>query len=395
MYKSSKLPAKVMLDTVLKGDCGKVLRGVPQNSIHLTVTSPPYDDLRQYGGHDFDMNEVARELYRVTAHEGVVVWVVADKAFGVKDERPGESATSFRQCLHFMSVGFTLHATMIAQWPNKMSKQKYRYERNFDFMFVLCKGARPRVTNIRRVPCQNAGHTVSARVGHTSDQVGPYRDRGGERKRVVVNEDKPDGSIWNYSTGLYQTSSDTVSWDHPCPFPEPLVQDHIRSWSNPGDIVLDPFCGSGTTCKIARLEQRYWLGIEACPEYVEMARKRVETCPRFKDRPGSSTSWRPVYLEGESKTVAGASVTIHEPKSSKGMPSIPFDWRESEPMVDLATAAKITRRSCAAVRMLTRRGRIPFVADGKKIRVPLRALESLPRRHAYRGSLGAEATPSR
>jgi site-specific DNA-methyltransferase (adenine-specific) len=297
-----KKARRFQLDRVIEGDNARVLAAVPDGSIDLTVTSPPYDDLRDYGGHAFDFAAVARELARVTAEGGVIVWVVADESRCHRDFRPGETGTSFRQALHFMGLGLTLHDTMIARKTLKTPKQRYRYEQCFDFMFVFCKGPRPKTANIRRVPCVTAGKVCVLPGNHDLDyKSDKVRKAATERtqavRRVVVKDDKPDGNVWHYDTGMGHTATDRLASRHPAPFPEKLAADHIESWSEPGDVVLDPFCGSGTTCKMAKLADRHFIGIDACPEYVGLARERLRFYHRRTRLPGHGTrGGRPACL---------------------------------------------------------------------------------------------------
>ena len=352
-------PAPVALDAVIEGDAASELRRFPSDSVHLTVTSPPYGSLRVYGGDPFDFDRIAAHLYRVTAPGGVLVWVAADACGDAKSDRPGKSGESARQMLRFMDLGFTLHDTMVAEWPNKMPRQKYRYEQVWDYMFVFCKGPRPRVARIRRVPCLNAGKSARVRVGNTTDQVGPLRDRSGPRRTVTVGADKPDGNVWRYSTGLYQTSRDPITWDHPAPFPEALARDHVLSWSDPGDVVLDPLCGSGTTLKMAAVEGRRFVGIEVCPQYADIARRRVDL-------------YRKPWPAAALASVPPPPPKVRPPKPPKP-PKPEFVWTADEPTTDLVAFAKLAGRSTDAVRMLIGRRRLPARKVGRSWAIPVRA----------------------
>jgi DNA modification methylase len=156
---------------------------------------------------------------------------------------------------------------MIYQKENNRPRQSNRYEQVSEFMFVLSKG-KPKTTNIRKVPCKHAGATTkSSSRDHDSDVL--------RKVSVVINDTKNDGNIWAYGTGWAKSSSDKIAFQHPAIFPEALARDHILSWSNPGDLVLDPFLGSGTTGKVAVQNNRRFIGVEISSEYLKIARARI------------------------------------------------------------------------------------------------------------------------
>lgn len=250
------------LNKIICGDNVEVLRGFPDECIDLTVTSPPYDNLRTYNGFDWDFEALANELYRVTKRGGVVVWVVNDATVN-----GSETGTSFRQALYFRDeCGFNLHDTMIYE-KNKAhvyDPRHHRYKQQFEYMFVFSKGKPQTFNPIEDVPVKNAGQSrwVSQRLP----------DGRIRKDRVVTLGDyQARGNVWRYDTGI----EDRIAYKHPAVFPIQLARDHIVSWSNPGDIVLDPFIGSGTTAKMAALNGRKYIGIDISDEYCELARKRV------------------------------------------------------------------------------------------------------------------------
>ena len=253
------------LDTIILGDNCEVMRQMPSESIDLVVTSPPYDNLRTYGGHSWGFEGVAQQLWRLIKPGGVVVWVVADATIN-----GSETGTSFRQALRFMEIGFRLHDTMIYKRNGSSPNIHHpRYMHCFEYMFVLSKGT-PKSFN-----------PVQRKNIHAGVNVGPSRktQRNGEcRAFNTGSKVRPDESIewnvWDYLTG--GASGDEGQGNHPAYFPERLARDHILSWSNEGDIVLDPFSGSGTTAKMAKHNGRRWIGIEVNPEYDEIAKKRLE-----------------------------------------------------------------------------------------------------------------------
>ena len=248
------------------GDCLEIMKGVADNSIDLTVTSPPYDNLRTYAGTldwNFDIfKQVANELYRITKDGGVVVWVVGDATI-----KGSETGTSFRQALYFKEIGFNLHDTMIYRKQNYTPLTHNRYEQEWEYMFCFSKG-KPKTFNPIKVPCKYAGQT-------TWGQPNMYKTNNGELtkvKQTVINDEKIKGNIFEYLVGSTQTGK----IKHPAMFPEQLAADQILSWSNEGDLVFDPFMGSGTTGKMAKLNNRKFIGIEKVPEYFDIANKRID-----------------------------------------------------------------------------------------------------------------------
>lgn len=255
------------VDRIICSDCLKGMKKLPDNSIDLTVTSPPYDDLRKYNGFSWDFKGVAKELYRITKPGGVVVWVVGDKT-----HNGSETGTSFEQALYFKKIGFNLHDTMIYAKNNPIPQNHNRYEQCFEYMFVLSKG-RPNTFNPIRVPTKNAGKLFNWGDRKTNmDQNQCRRHRGTELYRVADTKIKEN--IFYYSIG-------GGSSGHPAVFPDQLALDHILSWSNEGDIVLDPFVGSGTTARMAVASDRHYIGYEISEEYHEIAERSVASYKQF------------------------------------------------------------------------------------------------------------------
>ena len=249
--------------TIYHGDNIATMQAViADDSIDLVVTSPPYDNLRTYGGHSWDFEGLAAELWRAIKPGGVVVWVVADATVD-----GSETGTSFRQALHFKEIGFRLHDTMIYQVPGAGAKgSNLSYWQVFEFMFVLSKG-RPNSINLLR--------------DKRNKKAGSVSTSGGKQHSVGTRLHKPGGTViadvgirdnvWVVLSG--NNGDDATA--HPAPFPEALARDHILSWSNEGDTVLDPFSGSGTTAKMARLMGRRAIGIEVNQDYCDIAVERL------------------------------------------------------------------------------------------------------------------------
>ena len=264
-YRCKLPPASKSGAQLIVGNCVDIMGGMPSDSIQLTVTSPPYDELRNYKGYDFPFEAIAEQLFRVTAPGGVVVWVVGDKIRG------GRSLTSFRQALFFQDIGFSAHDIMIYQKKNTPFMRSNAYTNAYEMMFVLSKG-KPATFNPLKVP--TARHGVEL-LTHNKLPDGINKKKRGELKK-----EKTRTNIWSYAVGLGGTTRDRIAFQHPAVFPEKLAEDHILSWSNPGDVVLDPMCGSGTTGKMALLNERRFIGIDISSEYIGIARERIAAAMR-------------------------------------------------------------------------------------------------------------------
>ena len=248
------------LNKIYTGNCLDVMKTFPDKSIDLTLTSPPYDSLRTYKGYVFDFKSIAKELYRVTKDEGVVVWVVGDATV-----KGSETGTSFRQALYFKEIGFNLHDTMIYEKQNYKPVNAKRYDNVFEYLFALSKG-KPKTFN-----------PIMVEKARVKKESGKYRQKDGSFKSSTrkANNLKKHTNIFRYSIGGH--IADKIAFKHPAIFPEKLAHDHIISWSNEGDTVLDPMCGSGTTLKMAKKTGRNYIGIEISREYVEIAEERLKS----------------------------------------------------------------------------------------------------------------------
>ncbi len=249
------------VNQIVCGDNCDVLGTFPRDCIDLVVTSPPYDNLRKYGGHEWDFYGIAWQLKRVLKPGGVIVWVVNDATI-----KGSETGTSFRQALHFKELGLNLHDTMIYRKKNPLPLTHNRYDPEFEFVFVVTNG-RPLSFFPLQEKNKHPGLTRS-RVTSSACEESAYRARTESRttKRMAMRK-----NIWSYAAGQ------KIHGNHPAPFPEQLATDHIKSWSNEGDIVLDPFSGSGTTAVAAKKLGRDFIGVEINQEYCDIAKERLET----------------------------------------------------------------------------------------------------------------------
>jgi site-specific DNA-methyltransferase (adenine-specific) len=259
------MPIQDFKNTIVNGDCLDIIRQFENQSIDMVLTSPPYDNLRTYKGYDFPFRPIARELFRTVKDGGVVVWVVSDATIDGT-----ETGTSFKQAMFFKDIGFKIHDTMIFRKRNPIPQiYRQRYNNEFEYMFVFSKGT-VSTHNPLMVPCLHAGLELN---GTTYKNYSKHEQRRAKMAKPVKDE-KIKGNIWEYVVG--KNLEDQEAKGHPAPFPCELARDHIHSWSNPGDLVLDPMCGSGTTCKAAKQLGRNYIGIDTSAEYCEIARLRTE-----------------------------------------------------------------------------------------------------------------------
>ena len=242
-------------------ECTKFMKTMmDEGVVDLVVTSPPYDDLRDYDGFTFDCEAIAKGLFRVVKQGGVVVWVVGDRING------GRSLTSFEHAFQFRDAGFIVHDAMIFKKRNTPFMRKRAYTNCYEFMFVFTKGA-PATFNPLRSPSVRSG---PAQVPYLKGADGINR-----KTERSLSEHKVRTNIWSYAVGKNGTTRDMYAFKHPAMFPENLARDHILSWSNPDDLVFDPMCGAGTTCKVAKATGRRWLGVDVSREYTSIAERRV------------------------------------------------------------------------------------------------------------------------
>ena len=254
---------------IYQGDCLELMKQIEDTSVDLVVTSPPYDNLRDYKGYVFNFEAIAKELYRVTKEGGVVVWVVGDATIN-----GSETGTSFKQALYFKKIGFNLHDTMIYEKTGFPFPMSNRYYQSFEYMFVFSKG-KPKTTNlIKDRKNTYAGQKVAREHG--------LRMANGNVIENSANKIDKDREIKEYGVRfniwrIIKSSSkgDKIALKHPASFPEQLAKDHIKSWTNEGDLVLDPMCGSGTTCKMALLNNRDFIGIDISEDYCRIAKERL------------------------------------------------------------------------------------------------------------------------
>lgn len=250
------------LNTVVCGDNVDIMDKMPAECVDLTVTSPPYDAIRKYEGFSFDLKKVARHLYRITKPGGVVVWVVSDQ---ITDG--SLSLTSFKQAICFTEeCGFNFHDNMVYLKISTLHGKSPRYAPFWESMFIFSKGKPKTFKPIRAKTLHLRPMRISPR--HRKGSVT-------KMKTYVPNKTHVVGNVWQYNNNYNSGTKDTWANDHPAIFPEALAEDHINSWSNKGDLVFDPFCGSGTTLKVAKKLNRKFYGCDISEKYVHLSLQRV------------------------------------------------------------------------------------------------------------------------
>jgi len=249
-------------------DCLEVLDKLIEKGVKVDciITSPPYDDIKNYKGTciwNFDIfKSIADKLYKILKENGVIIWVVGDKT-----KNGSEGLSSFKQALYFNQIGMKVHDTMIYRKLNYTPLTHKRYEQEFEYMFCFVKGKLTTFNPIK-IPCKYAGTKTWGKPSYYKNN----NDELTQTKRKIIGDTKIKGNIFEYRTG----STKTGKIKHPAVFPLGLANDMVKSWTNEGDIIFDPFMGSGTTGVACKNLNRKFIGIEKVEDYFEIAVKRME-----------------------------------------------------------------------------------------------------------------------
>lgn len=282
-----------MLDNIInKIHCSDNVKfckeNIPNDSIDLIITSPPYGQLRDYKGYGWNFYELAHEIYRILKPGGVLVWIVNDQTVN-----GSQTMDSIRQMLYFVDeVGFMMNQVM---WygkiaPQPVPKTHKKYMSSLEYMPVMCKEIGPKTFNPIMVKSKWGGLVGTSGFRQKNGEVRPtdiltINDEKVKENIWYLDEELSTPEIWYYNTGFNQTTKDKFAFEHPAMFPEQLARDHIMCWTNPGDIVFDPFNGAGTTSKVAMMLERNYIGTDLSEDYCNIARKRIElySTPLFKN----------------------------------------------------------------------------------------------------------------
>lgn len=260
------------INKIICGHNVKILKELPDNIVDLIITSPPYGSIRSYKNYVFDFENLAKEMYRIMKPGGVVVWVVNDQY-----ENGSRNLDSFRQAIYFKDeCGFLINDVMIYEKPGMRYPSPVRYHQIYEFMHILSKG-RPKTINFIKdrkniyAGQKNARQNANRQIDGTLTPNSAWKLDPDRR----IAEYGRRNNIWKYSVGKGHMTKDEIAYQHPAIYPEKLVHDHILSWSNEGDVVLDPFNGSGTTTKVAKQLKRNFIGIDVSQEYCNIAQERL------------------------------------------------------------------------------------------------------------------------
>lgn len=253
-------------NTIIHSDCLQALPLLADNSIDITVFSPPYDSIRDYKNNwTLDFHTLGAQLYRVTKEGGVCAVVIGD---GTKDF--AKSLTTFRLVVDWCDAsGWRMFETCIYKRdgnPGAWWNQRFRVDH--EYILIFFKGERPATFQKEHlmVPSKHAGKTYT----------GTDRLTNGGFKKIepkTVNPFKCRGTVWQYATS--NTEGNKLKLKHPATFPDKLAEDLILCFSKPKEIVLDPMCGSGTTCVMAYRNDRRYIGVDISDEYCQIARERL------------------------------------------------------------------------------------------------------------------------
>lgn len=253
---------------IICGDNVTEMSKMDAGSVQLVVTSPPYDNLREYRGFSWDFEKVAKQIYRILCDGGICCWNVGDS---VVDK--SETLTSFKQAIYFKEqCGFRVHDTMIYEKTNFANPSSNRYHQMFEYVFILSKNAVRCFNPIKDKPNIWAGTGTFG-----INTIGNSDGSRGLRNRNIITEFGMRGNVWRGKTRGQEEMCQSLP--HPAMMPKWLVRDLIISWSNEGDVVLDPFGGSGTTLQEALKLKRNAIAIDCSEEYCELMRLTVPKEP--------------------------------------------------------------------------------------------------------------------
>lgn len=260
----------IEINKVYNENCLDTMSYMPDNFIDLTITSPPYDNLRTYNGYDFDFESIAKELYRITKKGGVIVWIVGDATV-----KGSETGTSFKQALYFKEIGFNLHDTMIWDKCGMRYPDKIRYSNCFEYMFVFSKQS-PKTVNLIKDRKNIYAGSKLARGKQVRLKNGELKANSAYRidKERKLSEYGTRFNIWKIPTASQKR--EIIALQHPAPFSEQLAEDHIISWSSEKDLIYDPMAGSGTVAKMAIKNNRNWIASEISKKYCEIIEERIK-----------------------------------------------------------------------------------------------------------------------
>jgi site-specific DNA-methyltransferase (adenine-specific) len=252
-----------MVEGIVCAPAEEFLKTLPTESIDMIITSPPYGTMRKYNGYSFDFESIAFQLFRLIKPGRCIVWVMGDQTID-----GCENLMAFKQANYFKQLGLNIE-TMIYEKKSFLPQNINRYNHVFEYMFVMSKGA-IKVFNPVMVDRKFFDSRTTKKMHRSSDGV--FKKEG----HLLTTPQVKLTNVWKIACAGGQSSKDKEAYQHPAIMPEELAENHILSWSNPGEIILDPLCGSGTSLKMAGLHGRKYLGIDSSQEYCDLAKNRLK-----------------------------------------------------------------------------------------------------------------------
>ena len=260
---------QMIRNSIYCNDAADTMGGWPENSVDLSIFSPPYDDIRTYGQDEpnkVDLHQIGLAAYRVTKPGGIVAMVIQDQT---KDF--AKSLTSFRTTVDWAdNIGFRLFECVIYNRPGKPGawwNQRFRVDH--EYIMIFLKGERPKYFNKEplKIPAKYAGHVWSGTQRLTNGKLIPIERT--EQKKL-----KCPGTVW--TMGASTTERNPLKTKHPAPFPDKLAENLILCFSQPGELVVDFMCGSGTTLRMAQKHGRDFIGVDNSLEYCKLSQQMLE-----------------------------------------------------------------------------------------------------------------------
>jgi site-specific DNA-methyltransferase (adenine-specific)/site-specific DNA-methyltransferase (cytosine-N4-specific) len=261
---------------VLMGDCRKVLQNLESNSVDLIVTSPPYADQRKstYGGiHHKKYVEwfmpISLELRRVLKPSGTFILNIKEKVVdGERSTYVMELILEMRKQGWMWTEEFIWHKKNCfpGKWPNRFRdswERLLQFNKSKDFKMYQ---------EAVMVPMGDWAKTRLKKLSETDKRRDESKVNSGFGKNISnwLNRDKA------YPTNVLHLATECSNKNHSAAFPEELPEWFINLFTKRGDVVLDPFMGSGTSVIVANRMGRSSIGIEVVKEYVELVRKELK-----------------------------------------------------------------------------------------------------------------------
>ena len=258
---------QIQVNKIICEDNITYLKTLPDECIDFVITSPPYDELRDYNGYKLDLHGLGIELLRVLKDGAICVMVIQDST---KDF--AKSLTSFRTIVDWCdNIGFRLfECNIYNRQGTEGAWWKKRFRVDHEYMPIFLKGKRPQYfdkENIK-IPSKHGGKVM------TGANIRTKNGQTGSRK-VKINPTKCPGTVMSFGNTCGGESK--LKSKHPAVFPNMLAYDMIECFCPKDGIVIDPFNGSGTTTLAAKCLGRKYIGIDVSEEYNQIARERLET----------------------------------------------------------------------------------------------------------------------